>query len=61
MNGWGGARQGAGRPIQGDQPTKMRSLRATDKDWKLILEFARILKHTNRQAAIDFINQHKLS
>ena len=59
MNNWGGVRAGAGRPIQGDEPTKMRSLRATDKDWKIILDFARILKQGNKSAAIDFVNQHK--
>jgi len=54
----GGKRCGAGRPLEADEVRENHSLRATSTEWKLILEFARILKHTNRQAAIDFINQH---
>ena len=59
MNNWGGVRAGAGRPIQGDEPTKMHSLRSTDADWKLILDFAKILKYGDKKSAIDFVNQHK--
>ncbi len=54
----GGVRQGAGRPIQAEEVKKMRSLRATDKEWEIILAFAKILKSDDKQAAIDFVNQH---
>ena len=57
----GGARSGAGRPTLGAEPTKMHSLRSTEQDWKLILDFAKILKYGNKQAAKDFVNQHKIS
>ena len=57
----GGARVGAGRPIQGGEPTKMHSLRSTETDWQIILDFAKILKYGDKQAAINFVNQHKVS
>ena len=44
---------------QAEEVKKMRSLRATDNEWKIILDFAKILKHGNKQAAINFVNQHK--
>ena len=56
----GGARIGAGRkPQVGDEVRKNCTLKATEAEWKLILDFARIVKHGNKQAAIDFVNQHK--
>ena len=60
MDNRGGKREGAGRPVQGDEPTKMRSLRATSEDWKIILDFAKILKYGDKQAAKDFVEQHKI-
>ena len=56
MNGWGGKREGAGRkPQVGDEVRKNCTLKATEAEWKLILDFARIVKHGNKQAAADFV------
>ena len=32
----GGKREGAGRPLANGEPTKMRSIRMTDTDWRKI-------------------------
>ena len=55
----GGARPGAGRPVQSEEVKKMRSLRATDKEWQIILDFAKIVKHGDRQAATNFVQNNK--
>ncbi len=57
----GGARPGAGRPVQGDEPTKMHSLRSTESDWQLILAFAKVLKYGDKNAAKDFIKQTSIN
>ena len=57
----GGARSGAGRPTLGAEPTKMHSLRSTEQDWKLILDFAKILKYGNKHAAKDFVEKFKVN
>lgn len=44
MNGWGGKRKGAGRPLIGGVPRKPRPIRATDDEWELIKEFAKIAR-----------------
>ena len=60
MNGWGGKREGAGRkPQVGAEVRKNCTLKATVAEWSLILDFARIVKHGDKQAAIDFVNQHR--
>lgn len=50
--GWGGKRAGAGRrPVAKDgTERKMRSLRASDGEWGMIKEFARILKDNPERA-----------
>ncbi len=58
MNGWGGKRTGAGRPIQAGEVKKNRSLKATDAEWELISNFAKIVKYGDKQAAKDFINRN---
>ena len=40
----GGTRPGAGRKPKDGEIRKSRTLRATDEEWKKILEFAKILK-----------------
>ncbi len=44
MNGWGGKREGAGRPLVGGVPRKPRPIRATDDEWKVIKAFAEIAR-----------------
>ena len=56
----GGTRQGAGRPIEGEEAKKMRSLRATEREWQIILDFAKILKRGDKTAAKNFVESHKV-
>ncbi len=44
MNGWGGKRAGAGRPLVGGVPRKPRPIRATDDEWEVIKAFAEIVR-----------------
>lgn len=46
MSGRGGKREGAGRRPAAHDGTerKMRSMRASDREWALIKEFAKLLK-----------------
>ena len=44
MNGWGGKREGAGRPLVGGVPRKPRPIRATDEEWDVIKAFAEIAR-----------------
>jgi len=52
-NGWGGAREGAGRrPAAADgTERRMRSLRASDGEWEVIKAFAKVLKDNPERAA----------
>ena len=60
MNGWGGKRDGAGRkPQVGGEVRKNCTLKATEAEWKIILDFAKILKHGDKHSAINFVEQHK--
>ncbi len=59
MNGWGGKREGAGRPKIDNQERKQRQFRLTDEECELLRAFQQILKYGDKQAAIDFVNQHK--
>ena len=60
MNGWGGKREGAGRKPQLESKARKNcTLKANAEEWKIILDFAKILKHGDRQAAIDFVNQYQ--
>lgn len=54
MNGWGGAREGAGRP-KGTVKTEsnqraLHGVRAYDDEWKLIKEFSNIVKKDRDRA-----------
>ena len=57
----GGFREGAGRPKIDNADRKQRQLRSSDEEWQLIKAFDKILKYGNKSAAIEFVNQHKLS
>ena len=37
---------------------KQRQLRAYDDEWKLIQRFEKMVKRGDKQAAIDFLDQH---
>ena len=49
----GGAREGAGRKRTAPEGTlrKSRTLRASDSEWTIIKDFARVLKHDPERAA----------
>lgn len=57
-NNWGGRREGAGRPLTAGELRKLRSLRATEHEWQLILRFAKILKYGDKASAEQFIDEH---
>lgn len=50
--GRGGAREGAGRKRTSPEGTvrKSRTLRASDSEWEIIKDFARVLKHDPERA-----------
>ena len=52
-NGWGGVREGAGRPRTSPdgQLRKQRQTRASDDEWELIRAFAAIVKKDPARAA----------
>ena len=56
----GGKRIGAGRKptLEGARP--QNQLRAFPDEWQVIKAFAEIVKHGNRQAAIDFVKQYSV-
>ena len=56
----GGARPGAGRkPMQGEV-RKRCTLRATQEEWQMHLDFDKIIKYGDKQAAIEFIRSQGL-
>ena len=44
MMGWGGKREGAGRPLIGGIPRKPRQARLTDEEWGLVKDFIQLVK-----------------
>lgn len=38
---------------------KQRQLRAYDEEWALIQRFEKIVKYGDKQAAIEFLDQHQ--
>ena len=54
----GGKREGAGRPVSAGEVRKLRSMRATNKEWQLIQKFARMLKKGDRITAENFIREY---
>ena len=42
-NGWGGAREGGGRPRL-EVPRKQRQIRATDEEWEIIKSLSAFVK-----------------
>ena len=59
MSGWGGKREGAGRPLKEGELRKMRALRATDEEWQLIQRFAKIIKYGDKLAAQKFLDDNQ--
>ena len=60
MNGWGGKRAGAGRKPLSGEARRYCTLKANAKEWEIILDFAKIVKHGDRQAAINFVQNHNV-
>jgi len=54
-NGWGGVREGAGRPKNPNGIRKQRQLRAYDDEWDVIQRLARLVKYGNREACEKFL------
>ena len=50
MSGWGGKREGAGRPLTGGVPRKQHQIRATDEEWELIRDFVQLAKQDTEMA-----------
>lgn len=54
MNGWGGRREGAGRPKgtvkEESNQRKQHQVRAYDDEWKLIKAFSNIVKKDRERA-----------
>jgi len=51
----GGKREGAGRPLTAGEARKQRQMRATDDEWRIIQQFAKLIKHGDRVACEKFI------
>lgn len=51
----GGKREGAGRPPKIGEIRKRRTLRATEEEWQLHLQFDRLIKYGDKRACIDFL------
>lgn len=61
MNGWGGAREGAGRKVgwrkENSCRRKNRSLVAFDDEWQIIKKFAELVKSGEKDKARQFVDQ----
>ena len=61
MSGWGGKREGAGRPKgwrKGySEQRKQKQLRAYDDEWDIIQRFAKLVKYGDRQACIKALEK----
>lgn len=55
----GGKREGAGRPLTAGEVRKQRQTRATDDEWQLIQQFAKMLKHGDRKICEDFLAKYQ--
>lgn len=61
LNGGGKMEKQIGRPTGWRKPEgvrKQRQLRAYDDEWKLIQRFEKMVKHGDKQTAIDFLDKH---
>jgi|GEM_PF-1396204 len=56
----GGKRDGAGRPADYGIARKNCTMKATLEEWQIIKDFAQILKHGDRKAAIEFVKQLRI-
>ena len=56
--GWGGKREGAGRP-RVEELRKMRAMRATDDEWELIQSFAKLVKYGDKAACQNFLDEQE--
>lgn len=52
--GRGGKREDAGRPLTAGELRKIRGLRASDYEWQLIQQFAKMVKHGDKKACVEF-------
>lgn len=49
-NGWGGAREGAGRPKKVEGARKQHQVRAYDDEWELVRAFIKIMREDKKRA-----------
>ena len=57
--GWGGKREGAGRPLKTGELRKMRGLRATVEEWELIQRFEKLIKYGDKEACKKFLDEQE--
>ena len=60
MSEWGGARKGAGRPAGSGKPEGIRpqhQLRAYPDEWEMILKFAKLIKHGEKDKCKEFLDK----
>ena len=60
MNGWGGERKGSGRPkgsVKAEGARQQHQMRAYPDEWQLILKFAQLVKHGEKDKCADFLKQ----
>ena len=57
----GGKREGAGRPLKAGELRKLRSLRATDEEWRLLQLFEKIIKYADKDKAKRFVEENSNS
>ncbi len=58
-NGWGGAREGAGRPKNANGARKQHQVRAYNDEWEIVRAFIKIMR-VDREAAEQFIKKHSI-
>ena len=60
MSEWGGKRVGSGRPkgsVKAEGVRLQHQLRAYPDEWEMILKFARLIKHGEKDKCNEFLDQ----
>ncbi len=60
MSEWGGKREGSGRPkgsVKAEGVRPQHQLRAYPDEWEMILKFAQLIKHGEKDKCNEFLNQ----
>ena len=59
MNGWGGKREGAGRPLAAGERRQTRAMKATPAEWELIHRFSKLVKYGDKDACKKFLDEQE--